>query len=69
MTDSPKTRRKAQCLLCGMRIGGAKSAFCNVDAKIHSVKFVIKRRTVHRWVWVREVSLPEGKSIGNFEAI
>lgn len=64
-----KTRRRAQCLICGVRMVGATTPFCRWEAKKHKVKLVPMRLRPHIYVWVLEHRGPEGISIGRFEAI
>lgn len=64
-----KTKRMAQCMICGIRIGAAKSAFCRVDMQRHGVNIMFNRLKVHRWVWARTVWMNGGVSGGGFEFI
>jgi len=64
-----KVKRVAQCLMCGIRIAAAKSAFCRVDCKRHNVKLMLPKLKPHRWVWARQVRDSEFSSTGNFELI
>lgn len=66
-----KIRRKAQCLLCGLRLGAIRSPFCKVDVKCLAPKMepMIKGHKIHRLAWVREVRDGMGVSIGRIELI
>jgi hypothetical protein len=65
----PRIRRIAQCLMCGVRIGGAKSAFCRIEAKNHKVELVPMKLRPHMWAWVREMLDEHGITIGHFEPL
>lgn len=64
-----KIRRKAQCLICGVRLAGAKTPFCRTEAKLYQMELVPMKLKPHRWAWVREVSDGDRGSIGRFEPI
>ena len=63
------TRRKVQCLMCGVRIAASRSAFCRIEAKAHKVELVPMRLRPHLWAWVREHRSKEGITIGNFQPL
>jgi hypothetical protein len=63
------TRRKAQCLMCGVRLVAATTPFCRWEAKKHKVALVPMRLRPHIWAWVREHRDENGISIGNFETL
>lgn len=64
-----KTKRIAQCLMCGIRIAAAKSPFCIVDSKRFNQPLMLRKHSIHRWVWARQVRTEEGVSAGAFELI
>jgi hypothetical protein len=61
-----KVRYINVCHWCGIRVGAARSAFCNTDAKRFNVQLASHKHRVHVFGWSKQVDGYYGMGVAEY---